>query len=178
MRDYSQGKIYAIKFYDNDSLIYIGSTVRPLNKRFASHKQSNDTSISKYIKENYNNDWSNVYIISIGNYSCNDVDELEKQECEYIQMFKDNDYYQVINKVLPITRSIEYNKIYQYIYRNNHKDIVYEYNKKYYSDNKKTLLDKCKEKNICICGSPYTYGHKQRHFRTLKHMEYIASLNP
>ena len=32
MPDYSKGQIYSIRFYDNNNLIYIGSTIQPLAK--------------------------------------------------------------------------------------------------------------------------------------------------
>jgi hypothetical protein len=35
---YNNGKIYTIRYKNDDSLIYVGSTVTPLYKRFSNHK--------------------------------------------------------------------------------------------------------------------------------------------
>ncbi len=35
---YKNGKIYTIRYKNDDNLIYIGSTIQPLYKRFADHK--------------------------------------------------------------------------------------------------------------------------------------------
>ena len=39
MPNYSNGKIYSIRFYDNDKLLYIGSTTQILAVRFGGHKK-------------------------------------------------------------------------------------------------------------------------------------------
>ena len=49
MDKYKNGKIYTIRYKNDDSLIYVGSTVQPLYKRFSSHKS--DSRDPK--KENY-----------------------------------------------------------------------------------------------------------------------------
>ena len=35
---YKNGKIYTIRYKNDDSLIYVGSTIGPLYKRFTQHK--------------------------------------------------------------------------------------------------------------------------------------------
>ena len=37
---YKNGKIYTIRYKNDDSLIYVGSTVQPLYKRFSLHKSN------------------------------------------------------------------------------------------------------------------------------------------
>jgi hypothetical protein len=37
---YKNGKIYTIRYRNDDSLIYVGSTTQPLYKRFHGHKIS------------------------------------------------------------------------------------------------------------------------------------------
>ena len=36
---YKNGKIHTIRFYDDNNLIYVGSTIQSLYKRFADHKR-------------------------------------------------------------------------------------------------------------------------------------------
>ena len=36
-------------------------------------------------------------------------------------------------------------------------------------------LEKIKENTICPCGGSYTYSDKSRHFKTIKHQEYLKS---
>ncbi len=56
---YKQGKIYAIKNITDDTMIYIGSTIKKLTQRFDSHKSSCKRGIG-CVLYNYieNNDWT------------------------------------------------------------------------------------------------------------------------
>jgi len=63
-------------------------------------------------------------------------------------------------------------------YREDNKDKIKEQLLKWRENNRDKLKDKRKEKINCECGSICGINDKARHFRTLKHMEYIASLNP
>lgn len=47
--------------------------------------------------------------------------------------------------------------------------------KNYYENNKEKILLKRKKEEICECGIKYTYGHKNRHMKTKKHLSFIAS---
>ena len=38
MDKYKNGKIYTIRYKNDDSLIYVGSTCQPLYKRWSQHK--------------------------------------------------------------------------------------------------------------------------------------------
>jgi hypothetical protein len=49
--------MYSIRFYDNDKLIYIGSTTQILAVRFEGHKNKIRCSLFQYIQENYNGDF-------------------------------------------------------------------------------------------------------------------------
>lgn len=100
---YKNGKIYIIKFKNKDNHIYIGSTITNLNIRFSNHKSShlykkNTTSLTKYIKNNYKNDWSNCYIELLMNYPCKNRRELEKKEFQILKKFQNNKNFKIINK--------------------------------------------------------------------------------
>ena len=68
MPDYSKGQIYSVRFYDNDNIIYIGSTVQALAVRFGAHKRNSQCSLYQYIQEKYNNDFKACYIELIENF--------------------------------------------------------------------------------------------------------------
>ena len=88
--NYKNGKIYIIRFLNNDKHIYIGSTITTLKIRFTQHKSCSKrvykTSIARYINNTYKNNWNKCYIDLLCNYPCTTKKELEKKE------------YQIINK--------------------------------------------------------------------------------
>ena len=144
MPDYSKGQIYSIRFYDNDNLIYIGSTIQPLAKRFGGHKIKNNCSLYQYIQENYNGDFKCCYIELIEIFECNNKNELDKKEGELIRQYKADNNYIVINKYIAGRDNKQYyqenaDKIKQYYQEN--ADKIKEQNKQY----KKENADKIKQ---------------------------------
>ncbi len=85
---YNNGKIYTIRCRSDNDLIYVGSTIQPLHKRFHSHK-------TKLNKGKYNNSLlynkmnelgiDNFYIELYENYKCNSKEELNRREGEIIR---------------------------------------------------------------------------------------------
>ena len=85
---YNNGKIYTIRCRTDNSLIYVGSTIQPLHKRFHSHK-------SNYTKNKCDNrllyskmnelGFDSFFIELYENYSCNSKEELNKREGEVIR---------------------------------------------------------------------------------------------
>jgi len=94
---FNNGKIYIIRFLNNDNHIYIGSTIHSLKKRYAGHKCTNNTTISKYVTSVYNNDWSKCMIELYLNYPCKSSRELVKKEYQIINKFARNKNYKVLN---------------------------------------------------------------------------------
>lgn len=133
MPNYSKGKIYTIRFFDNDKLIYIGSTIQPLSVRFSGHKRSLDISLHQYIQTHYNGDFKCCYIELYELCECNNKEELNKKEGEVIRKFQIGDYI-VINK---------------YIAGGNNKDKdkekEKEYNKQYYIENADKIKERAKK---------------------------------
>ena len=74
---YKNGKIYTIRYKNDDNLIYIGSTIQPLYKRFADHKlnanyekhESYNMLLYKQLRETNIDDW-------------------------YIELYEDKEYYE------------------------------------------------------------------------------------
>lgn len=94
---FNNGKIYIIRFLNNDNHIYIGSTIRSLKERFAGHKSLCRTTISKYVANNYNNDWTNCLMELYMNYPCRSNRELVKKEYQIINKFSRNKKFNVLN---------------------------------------------------------------------------------
>ena len=88
MPDYSQCKTYIIKFYDDDKLIYIGSTTQSLQNRLCSHRKDFKCSLYKYILNNYDGDFKCCFIELHQIQSCNNKPELDIIEGELIKQFK------------------------------------------------------------------------------------------
>jgi len=76
---YQNGKIYTIRCYNDDTLIYVGSTIEKyLSKRMAKHKSGITCSLFQYV----NGKWNDWYIELYENYPCNNKDLLRKREGE------------------------------------------------------------------------------------------------
>lgn len=80
MPDYQQGKIYSIRSLSRPELVYVGSTVQPLPKRFFGHKAPNNSTSSKQII-----DIGDAYIELIEMYPCDNIEQLRQREGEIIR---------------------------------------------------------------------------------------------
>lgn len=193
MDRYNHAKIYKI-VCNKTGLCYIGSTCEPtLARRLAKHRAN----YKEYLKGRQrhitafqvleNNDYS---IVLLENVECKSKDELFARERFHIENTE------CVNKVKPIVSDIErkeriaeYKKDYQHVNR----EQIAEYKKKLYETNKEQILEqqkvyreanrdkineKQKEKYICECGIQYTYTHKLRHQKSLKHINYCNEINP
>jgi hypothetical protein len=49
--------------------------------------------------------------------------------------------------------------------------------KQYHFQNRNKISERKKQKYTCICGSTLTIQHKARHERSLKHLNYVSTLN-
>jgi hypothetical protein len=138
MPNYSNGKIYSIRFNDNDKLIYIGSTTQILAVRFGGHTKQSNNSLYQYIQENYNGDFKSCYMELLEPYECKNIQELNKKEGEIIRKYNAGDNYIVINKYIASRDKKQY-------YQEN-ADKQKEQKRQYYQEN----ADKIKEqkKNI------------------------------
>lgn len=200
---YKQGIVYRVICLLNN-IQYVGSTTQSLTKRFSKMKQEfekyymNDVkkgycSINKYFKE-YGIE--NFKIIPIKKYKVVDKIHLQAYEQLYISKFKcvnDNNtiyikkhsakqYYQkfkeeIKSKVKEWSNSNK-NKIRERKkkYREEHKDDIKEKKQVYYEKNKEKINNNRKETYICPCSDkPLTKSHKNRHEKTLKHMNFSLS---
>jgi hypothetical protein len=88
---YQNGKIYTIRNKNDETLIYVGSTVQPLFKRWHHHKKDSNNEKRRHynmvlyqkIRETNNiNDW---YIELYENFTCDNKEQLNKREEEIIR---------------------------------------------------------------------------------------------
>jgi len=139
---YKRGKIYIVKCKYDDNLIYVGSTIRKLNRRLADHRCNKDCSLYQYVK----GDWDNFYIELYEECPCNNKKELFKREGEVIRLIGTINYriagrngkeYYEDNKEILAEKAKEW--------RENNKEILAEKNKIYRENNKEKLAEKYKE---------------------------------
>jgi hypothetical protein len=155
MPDYSKGKIYTIRFFDNDKLIYIGSTIDLLTSRFGGHKRNKQISLYQYVNNNYDSNFKCCYIELYENFPCSCKEELFKKEGEIMRYFISNNY-DVINKYRAGGIKQENMKV---------------YNKNYYQENKEKIKEQVNQ---------YSENNKekvkeQQHLKYLKNAEKIKA---
>ena len=141
---YKRGKIYTIRCRYDDTLIYVGSTIETLSKRFGGHKADSKRKMSMSLYTYVNKDWDNWYIELYEDYPCNNKQLLLKREGEIIREIgtinkqiagRTKEEYRLEN----IDKDLENRKIY---YQNNREKILND-KKIYVAEN----LDKIKERN-------------------------------
>ena len=97
---YKRGQIYTIRNFNDNALIYVGSTIEPLPNRFYKHKR--DCKSGKRSNRLYNhiinNDWSDWYIEFYEYYPCNNKQELSKREGEVIRLIGSINTNKTINE--------------------------------------------------------------------------------
>ena len=193
--DYTKTKIYKIWSTQGPD-IYIGSTTKDyLSQRMSLHrrqythyKKGNKCFITSFLLfDKYK--LENCFIELIESKQCSNKDEKNQLEGQYIRSLD------CINKNIPNRRKKEYQQEYQQI----NKDKIKEYKKKYCEDNKEKIKeyyninkdikikqskinyqknrDKLLEKITCECGSICSLKSKAKHLNTLKHQNFIKTIN-
>jgi hypothetical protein len=195
---YKRGKIYTIRCRDDNSSIYVGSTIDKLAKRMARHRKDKKCSLYQIVDD----DWDNWYIELYEDYPCDNKEQLRKREGEVIREIATinsniagrsrKDYYEEFrDERLEKDKQryqnnrdkiLEHNKQYyqenrdmlieyQKQYRQNNRDNILEKKKQYYENNRDELLEKRKEKCKCdICGAEITKLYLKNHQKTTKCM--------
>ncbi len=130
---YNNSKIYLIKCRLDNNLIYVGSTVHSLNKRWKEHKNAAIYYKKKNLLHKKMNELGHKYfnIELIINYPCENKEELFKLEGEYIK------------KLSTLNKKIEGRKIKEY--REDNRELIKEKNKEYREQNKELIKEKNNE---------------------------------
>jgi vacuolar-type H+-ATPase subunit H len=193
---YENAKIYVVRCKNDDTLVYVGSTITTLGKRFTNHKISKKCSLYKYV----NGDWDNWFIELYEEYPCKNKYQLRRREGELIRQIA------TINKVIPgrtlkqyrqdnrdklleqlkqhyqDNREVRLEKQKQHYqdnrekikeYYQDNRDEILEQKKQYYRDNCEKIVEKHKQKIACdICGSIVSKGDIATHKKTKKCINY------
>jgi len=105
--DYQNGKIYVIRSYKTD-LVYVGSTTQQLCQRMSNHRKN----YKLWLKNKCNFmtaykmlEYDDAYIELLEKYPCNNKNELERKEGEYIRNIG-----KAVNKIIAGRTDAEYKK--------------------------------------------------------------------
>jgi len=133
MVNYETGKIYKL-YSPSKNIVYIGSTTQPLCKRLSKHlgdyRAYNKDNNNKYLTSYLVLECEDYKIELLEEYACNNKQQLEKKEGEYI---KNNT---CINKNIAGRTKKEWSEEYNKQYYKNNKEEKTEYNKNYFENNK------------------------------------------
>ena len=193
---YNKSMIYTIRSPSIDKY-YIGSTTQLLCKRFGDHK----INYKGYLNGTYQFvtsfkilELGDSYIELLEEINCENKNQLQKREGEFIREHKNN----CVNKRIEGRTKKEHHE-YHKQYNIQNKDKIAEYHKQLYLDNKiqideqhryyysiskdkkkeyteanKDKISERKKKLLtCDCGSIIQQGDKAKHFRTSKHIDYV-----
>jgi hypothetical protein len=130
MPDYQKGKIYKL-YSPSKNLVYYGSTVKSLPARLANHTYEYRTKPDRLCKGHLVLECADYKIELIEDFPCNNKQQLERREGEYI---KNNE---CVNKYVA-GRTIEE-------YRNDNKQKITEYRKNYEKENREQITIKHKQ---------------------------------
>ena len=188
--------MYIYKIWkEEDENFYIGSTL-DFNKRKSSHKHtcnnpelvSYNLKIYQHIRVNGGWDSWNMDIIEECEDICREIELIKEMKPSLNTIYYDYDY----KKWGKEYRKINADRIneYQKEYREENLDKTKEYKKEYYKKNADRLSERQKEyskinadrikenqnkKFNCECGGKYSYSHKARHMKSVKHQKYLGS---
>lgn len=168
--DYSKAIIYKIVCNDLDVKdLYIGSTTHFTNRK-ALHKHACYNPNSKqynYKLYSFIRDtggWDNWNMVLVEDYKCNNGNDLRTRERYWYEQLNGT-----LNKQVPNRSKKQYNQQ----YNQQHKEQIKEYNKQYNQQNKEQNKAKAETPYTCICGSTIRTDRKSKHFKTIKHKDYI-----
>lgn len=160
MINYQNGKIYTIRYKLNNNLIYVGSTVQPLCKRFNRHIKNsyNEKETCKlYTMMRETNDYNNWYIELYENYPCNNKEELCKKEGEIIRLIGTLNMY-IAGRTLQD-------------YKQEKRIEINNKNKEYYNKIKDIKEEKNKQIIICDCGRSFRKDSLSKHLKSKIHQQ-------
>ena len=149
---YKNGKIYTIRNKNNDTLIYVGSTIQPLHKRFHAHKNNAynekckcyNILLYQKMRETNIEDW---YIELYEDLPTVRKEQLNKREGEIIREIGS------LNKQIAGRTKKEYQKVYNEAnkeqkkeYREANKEAIKERKKEYYEVNKERIKEQRRQR--------------------------------
>jgi hypothetical protein len=157
---YKNAKIYTIRNRNDETLIYVGSTVQPLYKRLSQHKtDSKNPKCENYLlyKKINETDINNFYIELYEDFPCERKEQLLQREGQVIREIG------TLNKFIP---------------GRTHKEWIEE--NKENKENKEKIKENKKEYGseyiFCECGCSTRRDGISKHKQTLKHLDIMKEL--
>ena len=175
MSKYQHAKIYKI-INSIDNLIYVGSTITPLNKRFSDHKCASKLHPERKIYKHFMKLGIDHFEIKlIKNYPCADRTALDIEEERYKILLNaqlnTRRAHQTAEQLKEQIKA-ETNKYYQ----KNRAKILLKKNE-YYQNNRAKIRLRNNERLFCTyCGKTYAKANKSRHCKTKWH-KFCVQLN-
>jgi hypothetical protein len=165
-----KANVYKITSPNTDK-VYIGSTVRTINRRYGQHM----TRYRAFMKGNTKY-CTSIEVIKFGNSKIELLEVVEgtKQEIlirerYHIELNKGK----CVNQLIPTRTPTEIREQKKKYYEE-HKAKMCEQSKNNYKNNKDKIRADRAEACECECGSRYIKTHKARHMKTQKHIQYIT----
>ena len=138
MVNYNLGKIYTLRTYNDDSLIYVGSTCQPLHKRHCEHKSKYklfNNGAGNYISVFKIIDCGNVYIELLEDYPCDNKNQLHAREGHWIRKLD------CVNMCIPNRTRKEW------VTDTGYNDKLKDYHKQWYQTNRERCMHVNKQYN-------------------------------
>ena len=168
--DYTKTIIYKLVCKNlNIKEIYVGHTTN-WRQRKATHKSSIENinhvryncKKATYIREH--GGWNTWSMIEIEKFPCNDEHEARSRERYWYETL-----CATLNSCNPCRSNKEWCEV--------NKEHLQEYKKEWNDKNKERISLKRAETFECECGAITTKKHKNRHFKTLKHCQFLETNN-
>ena len=180
------GIIYKLFRKSAPNKIYIGSSFHTKEYRLNQHKRNYKSFLNgkyHYITSFEIVKYDDVDIDVIENVKVDDENELREIEDKYINEFRNDKNFIVVNKHRASRTKKEYYqdnrdelKILSKKYHQEHKEQHNKRSQKYREEHREELNKKQSEKFNCPCGKTYTKVNKLRHEKSKKHVTYIINI--
>jgi hypothetical protein len=185
MLDYQNGKIYTIRYKNDSSLIYVGSTCLPLWMRFVIHKSvcynPNDKSYNHkfYAKIRETDDLCNWYIELYENFPCENKTQLVARENVIMREISTLNKLQgeTIYTRKPCKTFDEIKSKASYLWKQNNHEKNKDYIKIYNEENKQRIKEIGEQRITCDCGTVVRKDQLKRHKNTLIHTKKLSKLS-
>ena len=159
---------------ENIKEMYIGSTFN-LNQRINEHKRHYKYDRSKNIKlYKFIKDFENFKFEILETFECETKRQKEQKEQEYINKFLPSLNTQKAYITEEYKKERNKNNSKNHYAENKEKELLRRKEYQERPEIKQKIKDRRSQVIQCQCGTNYTYGHKSRHLKSKKHINFIS----
>lgn len=198
--DYSKCLIYKL-CCNNPTItdIYIGHTTDKIRRKQGHKNTYNNPNSKKYNYYVYefirnNGGWNNWSMIVVEEYPCENKNQAELRERHWIETEsatlntyiptrthkeyceENKEKYKKLKKMHSEKYKEEYKERHK-LYYEERKEKIKEQRQTYYEEHKEEINEKNRRKCECKCGEEYSYGNRNRHMKSIKHLKYLEQDN-